>query len=316
MAARIIGKEGANIHAFERVTGASLMVSDGHRRNVKVTHFHPVARHLAVRTLNELMRGGTIYPYLIESTYDKLRAHLDAEYPRWGAEAAAELQVLDVPDEVLSRLGQLRFVIVEGQDALTLAILGARVADLLARELAVDAQEARRAALLRDVGMTAPAGSPGDHALAGASLLEAVGESPQICEAVRLHHSPAWAAGERGALSAVVHTAETLVHAAAAVSSHVPGSIHRARQVEQLCRSFPGVLRVAALHTGEGLEVLVDPDQVGEGDLVKLARNVAILIRDQAGQLPRVTVLRKTAAIARASWDGVALAETVSADEG
>jgi len=165
---------------------------------------------------------------------------------------------------------------------------------LMASELGLDANIARRAGLLHDIGKALSHEVEGPHALVGADLIKRHGELPAVINAVASHHNDVPPEGPWG----------ILVSAADAVSASRPGArsesmttyLKRVEQLEKIGTGFEGVDKCFALQAGRELRVFVQPQSVDDDQAFALARSIASKIEAELqypGQI-RVTVIRET----------------------
>jgi len=151
MKGRIIGREGRNIRAFEATTGVNIIVDDTPEA-VALSCFDPVRREVGRRALERLIEDGRIHPTSIEDAYEKAFAEVEQSVRDAGEWALLEVGLSRVHPELVNLLGRLKYRMSYGQNVLHHLIESAKVASMLAAELGVDAEEARRAAFLHDIG--------------------------------------------------------------------------------------------------------------------------------------------------------------------
>jgi ribonuclease Y len=165
---------------------------------------------------------------------------------------------------------------------------------LMASELGLDVNIARRAGLLHDIGKALSHEVEGPHAIVGADLIKRHGESAAVVNGVASHHNEVAPEGPWG----------ILVSAADAVSASRPGArsesmttyLRRVEALEKIGSSFAGVDKCFALQAGRELRVFVTPQSVNDEQAFALARSIAAKIEDELqypGQI-RVTVIRET----------------------
>ena len=293
MKGRIIGREGRNIRTLEMATGVTLIIDDS-PEVVVLSSFDPIRREIAKVTLERLMADGRINPALIEEMADKVTAELDDLILKAGEEAAESLGLARVPLELLRLLGKLKFRTSYAQNVLCHSVEAARLASLMAPEIGLDPEIAKRVALFHDIGKATDHEVHGRHADIGADLLQKAGESETVVSAVRGHHGEAVDGGAYASLAA----------AADAISAARPGArsnttelfFHRMENLEGIARAEPGVIRSLAMQAGRELRVFVEPTAIDDGVAIQLARRISRNIEqtlDYPGQI-KVTVIRET----------------------
>jgi ribonuclease Y len=165
---------------------------------------------------------------------------------------------------------------------------------LMAGELGLDTQIAKRVGLFHDIGKALDHEVEGGHAIIGADLLRRLGEPQEIVNAVAAHHEDV----EAESLYAV------LCSAADAMSSSRVGArsassgryIKRLEKLEAIANDFEGVEKSYAIQAGREVRVIVEPDKIDDAAAMVLARNISKQIETDLqypGQI-RITVIRET----------------------
>jgi ribonuclease Y len=292
MKGRIIGRDGRNIRAFESVTGVNIIVDDTPEA-VAISAFDPVRREVARIALERLIADGRIHPSSIEDAYEKALAEVEQGVRDAGEWALLEVGVSRVHPEIVTLLGRLKYRLSYGQNVLHHLIESAKVAGMLAAEIGINPEEAKRAAFLHDIGKAVSHELGGSHALVGAEIARRFGEDPAIVHGIEAHHNEV----EPRTLTAVV------VQAADAVSASRPGArreavdsyVRRLEQLEAIAMEFDGVERVYAMQAGREVRVVVDPGSVDDLGAHDLARRISKRFEEDLqypGQI-RVTVIRE-----------------------
>ncbi|MCB2224012.1 MAG: ribonuclease Y [Actinobacteria bacterium] len=292
MKGRIIGRDGRNIRAFEAITGVNIIVDDTPEA-VALSAFDPVRREVARLALERLIADGRIHPASIEDAYEKSVAEVEQSVRDAGEWAMLEVGISRLHPELVNLLGRLRYRTSYGQNVLNHLIEAAKVAGILAAELGINAEEARRAAFLHDIGKAVSHELGGSHAMVGAEICRRFGEDPAVVHAIEAHHNEV----EPRTLSAI------LVQAADAVSAARPGArreavesyVRRLEQLEEIAGGFDGVEKVFAMQAGREVRVVVDPGEVDDLAAADLARRISRRFEadlQYPGQI-EVTVIRE-----------------------
>ena len=290
---RIIGREGRNIRAFENATGVTVLIDD-EAGAVTLSAFDPVRREVAREAMLRLIQDGRIHPTRIEEAVTAVKSEMDETIIRKGEEAAARAGVPLLDPEIVKVLGRLHFRQSFTQNLLDHSIEVSQLMALMASELGLDVNIARRAGLLHDIGKALSHEVEGPHAIVGADLIKRYGENAAVVNGVASHHNEVAPEGPWG----------ILVSAADAVSASRPGArsesmttyLRRVEDLEKIGSSFAGVDKCFALQAGRELRVFVTPQSVNDEQAFALARSIAAKIEDELqypGQI-RVTVIRET----------------------
>lgn len=295
MKGRIIGREGRNIRTFETLTGVDLIIDDTPEA-VVLSAFDPVRRETARLALTNLITDGRIHPGRIEETIVKAREEIEEKIREAGELAVLKSGVSGVHPELVRTLGKLRYRTSYGQNVLDHTIEVAHLAAILAAELGVDAEVARRGGLLHDVGKAVDYEMEGSHLQISVDLCRKYGESPAVVHAVEAHHGDV----EFRSVEAV------LVQIADAISASRPGArremleayIKRMQRLENVADGVPGVEKTFAVQAGRELRIIVRPADIDDLTAARLAHDTAKKIEeemDYPGQI-KVTVIRESRA--------------------
>ena len=292
MKGRIIGREGRNIRAFETLTGVDLIVDDTPEA-VTLSSFDPVRREIARLSLERLILDGRIHPARIEELIEKATRDVEEQIVEAGEAALLETGIKNMHTELIRTLGQLKFRFSYGQNALSHSLEVAYIAGIIAAELGVDEEMARRAGLLHDLGKAVDHQVEGPHAAIGADLAKRFGERPDIVNAIASHH-------ENVEMKTIY---DVIVASADAISASRPGArresldayIKRLEKLEELAQTFNGVSKAYAIQAGREVRVVVAPNNTDDGAVHKLAYDIARKIEEEMkypGQI-KVTVSRE-----------------------
>ena len=300
MKGRIIGRDGRNIRALEKLTGVDVII-DETPSAVLLSSFDGIRREIARLTLERLIGDGRITPALIEETYDQARERIDERVVEEGQRAALEARVSGLDPELVRLLGRLKFRTSYGQNVLEHLIECSQLAATMAEELGASVETVRRGALLHDIGKAVTHEVEGSHAVVGARIARRKGESEAVTHAMEAHHGDV----EPKTVEAV------LVQAADALSGARPGArgdsleqyVSRLRDLEEIARRHGGVERVFAMRAGREVRVVVDPGEVDDDAAALLSHEIAAAIEKEMeypGRI-KITVVRESRSTSFAS---------------
>ena len=295
MKGRIIGREGRNIRALETATGCDLIIDDTPEA-ITLSSFDQTRREVARMALERLIADGRIHPARIEETVDKCRRELEIQMKREGEKAVMDLGIHSLHPDLVKLIGRLKYRTSYGQNVLSHSMEVAWLAGLMAGELGVNVQMARRAGLLHDIGKALDHEIEGSHVQIGVDICKKYRENSQVIHAIEAHHGDV----EPKTVLAFI------IMAADAISAARPGArrenmesyIKRLETLEALCNGFEGVESSYAVQAGREVRILVQPDKVGDDQVILLARAVAKKIEDELdypGQI-KVSVIRESRA--------------------
>ncbi|HEU4408706.1 MAG TPA: ribonuclease Y [Polyangiaceae bacterium] len=296
MKGRIIGREGRNIRALQEATGVDFIVDDT-PETIVVSSFDPVRREVARLALEKLVADGRIHPTRIEEVVVKSQAEVERAMREAAEQALDELGLTRLHPELARLLGQLRYRYSYAQNVLKHSVECGYITGLMAGELGLNVNVARRAGLLHDIGKAVSHEVEGGHAVIGGQLARKQGEDEIVANAIACHHE------DEPCQSVYGH----LVTAADALSGARPGArremfesyIKRLNDLERISTSFAGVERSFAIQAGREVRVMVEPGEVSDSEAALLAREISKKIEDELlypGQI-RVTVVRETRAV-------------------
>ena len=296
MKGRIIGREGRNIRVLEQELGVDLVIDDTPEA-ITVSCFDPIRREVARRTLEYLVKDGRIQPGRIEEVAAKCKKEVEESSFKYGEEACFKLGLPRINRELVTYIGRLHYRTSYGQNGLTHSMEVAYLTGIMAGELGLDVNLARRAGLLHDIGKSVDFELEGSHVQLGAQLAKKYGENDVVLNAIESHH------GDVEARYVIAH----LVAAADALSAARPGArsetletyVKRIEQLETLAKGFDGVSQAYAMQSGREVRVMVIPEKVSDAEAVKMAQQLREKIEQEVtypGQI-KVSVIREYRAV-------------------
>jgi ribonuclease Y len=292
MKGRIIGREGRNIRAFEKVSGCDLIIDDT-PGVVIVSGFDPVRREIARQSLEKLVVDGRIHPTRIEEIVAATEKQMEGFIRRKGEEAAQEVNIQGLHERTIDMLGRLHFRTSYSQNVLRHSVEVAFLSGLMAEMIGLNPQTARRCGLLHDIGKAADHELEGGHPKIGADMLKRNGENEQVVHAALGHHDQL----------TTEYPYTLLVATADACSASRPGArresleryIKRMEELETIAKGFNGVEQAFAIQAGRELRVIVSSKNTDDAVAAKICRDIAKSFEEQLtypGEI-KVTVVRE-----------------------
>ena len=296
MKGRIIGREGRNIRAIEKVTGVDIIVDDT-PGVIIVSCFDKVRQAIAVESLQRLVADGRMHPSRIEEVVEKVQSEIEERIVKYGKDACLEVNLRGIHPKVSEAMGRLHFRTSYGQNVLRHSIEVGFIAQLIADQLGLDGTLARRCGFLHDIGKAMDQDQEGTHPRLGMEFAKQYGERDPVLNAIGGHH------GDIPSTSFYT----PIVMAADAVSSARPGArreslekyIQRLEQLQDIAKGYPGVTEAYAIQAGREVRVMVDARRINDDEAFAMAQSIAKKVSDEMtfpGEI-KVTVLRETRAV-------------------
>ena len=296
---RLIGREGRNIRAIEATTGVDLLVDDT-PDTVAISCFDPIRREVARVALVRLIKDGRIQPARIEDAVKKAQKEVDIAVRKAGEDAVLDVGIRGLHPELTKIMGRLKYRYSYGENVLQHCIEVGHFSGMLASQIGDDAQVAKTAGFLHDIGKALTHEVEGPHAEIGADIAAQYGIRDNIVVAIREHHD-----------REMTTHASFIVAASDAMSAARPGArndsnenyLKRLNELESVAKGFNGVRRVFAIQAGREVRVLVDPEKINDAEASYLSNDIAKAIekRLQYPGLIKVVVIRESRAEAVAS---------------
>jgi len=296
MKGRIIGREGRNIRTFEMLTGVDLIVDDTPDA-VIISGFDPIRREIARIALEKLLVDGRIQPARIEEIIEKSKIIVNNKIQEEGEQVVFDTNIKNITPKLTNLLGKLKYRTSYGQNVLQHSKEVAYLSEIMAAELGVNSQLAKRAGLLHDIGKALDHEIEGPHAIIGSEIAKKNGESLEVINAIAAHHGDV----EPKTIEAV------LVQSADAISASRPGArremletyIKRLEKLEEIANSFEGVEKAFAIQAGREIRIIVNPEEIDDYVAKKMSRDISKKVEkniDYPGQI-KVIVIRETRSV-------------------
>ena len=296
MKGRIIGRDGRNIKSLEQILGVDIIIDDTPEA-LTISCFNPVRREIASRALNILIKDGRIQPGRIEEVVAKCQKEVNEVIRKAGEDAVNKLGIVNMNKELIALIGRLKYRTSYGQNQLAHSIETAQLCGTMASELGLNAQLAKRAALLHDLGKGLDFEMEGSHIELGSRFAKKYGENDIVINAIESHHGDVPC---KSIIGYLVQAADTLSAARpGARSETLETYIKRVEQLETICKSYDGVQNCYAMQSGREVRVMVIPEKINDLQAFKLASDIKDRIEKEMtypGQI-KVNVIREYRAI-------------------
>ena len=296
MKGRVIGREGRNIRALEQATGVDILIDDT-PGVISVSCFDPIRRAIAGKALEKLVADGRVHPSRIEEVVENIKLEVQEKIIQKGNDAVMETNIRGLHPKIVEAAGKMHFRTSYGQNILRHSVEVAFLCHVIADELGLDGELARRCGFLHDIGKAMDHDIDGTHPQIGMDFCRKFGEkSEAVLNAIAGHH------GDIPATTPYT----PIVMAADAISSARPGArresmemyVKRLEQLESIAKEQNGVSESYAIQAGREVRVIVDAKSISDGEAYAMSKRIAAKIEEQMtfpGEI-KVTVLRETRA--------------------
>ncbi len=292
MKGRIIGKEGRNIKTIEKLTGCELIIDDT-PESIMISGFSPIRRRICYIALKKLIKDGRIQPARIEKYVKKAKQELAKDIRKTGEEALHELGIIDVEPQLTSIVGRLKYRTSYGQEQLTHSKEVAYLSEIIADELGMDSEKAKKAGFFHDIGKALDHETEGTHTKIGYTVLKKFNMGEDIAEVAMTHHD----SNPPLLLTKIVMAADAIsASRAGARNDSFEEYIERLENLEETAGDFPGVEKAYAIEAGQEVRVFVTPEEVDDYDSYNLAKEIAQKIESDLtypGEI-KVTMIRES----------------------
>lgn len=272
---RVIGKEGRNIRAFEKVSGVDLIM-DETPNQIKISSFNSLRREVARIALLRLIKDGRIQPSRIEEYVEKAKNDLEKTVFQEGRKLCQSINVFNIPRDLISILGRFKFRTSYGQNMIAHTLEVTRIGTKLAQEIGASVETIKLGCLFHDIGKVLE--GEGSHVELGVKLLKKYNLPKEVIDTVEQHHEDVPFSSTE---SILVYIADAISGArSGARRENIEEYIERIEQLEKIAMDNPEVKEAFAIQAGREVRVIVHPDKISDDGLSILASNIRDQIRD------------------------------------
>jgi ribonuclease Y len=293
---RLVGKEGKNIHEFERLLEVDIIFNDL-PNTISIAGYNLINRRIAQKAIEQLMREKRlITPQLLEETIKQAGKEIDKELYEIGEKVMKMMDLKNLDKELIKTIGRLQYRTSYGQNIMKHSLEVSWIATMLGSEVGLNVNVCKVAGFLHDLGkaIDQDPNVQGTHDFLTKELMTKYNFTEEEIHAAWTHHD-----------SAPAKTPEALiVKAADAVSAGRPGArqesmekyTERIMALEDAGRSFTGVKKAYAISAGRELRIFVDPEQVTDENMKPLAEEIANKIEKEISYPGKIKIntIRRT----------------------
>lgn len=283
---KIIGKNGRNIHTFERVTGVDLDL-DSAPNEVRLSCFNSVRRQIATVALQRLIKDGRIQPTRIEEVVEKTTKEIDKIMFEAGKKLCHDVGVYNLPPELMKLLGHFKYRFSYGQNLIAHTLEETKIGIKIAHELGANVNVVKLGCLLHDIGKVSQ-DEEGSHVELGVKIAKKYNLPQPVVDCIAQHHEDEPFSGPE----------QMIVYIADAISGARPGAryenydeyIERLEKLEEIATAYPQVKKAYAIQAGREVRVLLNPEQSKDDDVKVLSMKIRDEIKENLTYPGTVTV--------------------------
>ncbi len=289
---KIIGKNGRNIHAFERITGVDVDL-DASPTEVKLSCFDPVRREIAKISLEKLIKDGRVQPARIEEIVAKTKKEIDKVMFEEGKNLCHQLGIYNLPNELMQLLGRFKYRFSYGQNLIAHTLEETRIGIKIAHELGLNVNIVKLGCLLHDIGKVSDE-VEGSHVELGVKIAKKYNLPQGVIDAIAQHHEDDHFSGPE----------QVAVYIADAISGARPGAryenydeyVQRLQKLEEIANAYPEVAKSYAIAAGREVRIILEPEKSKDDDVAVLSGKIRDEIKEKLTYpgTVTVTVIRET----------------------
>ncbi|KRM89856.1 2,3-cyclic-nucleotide 2-phosphodiesterase [Fructilactobacillus florum DSM 22689 = JCM 16035] len=297
MRAKITGKNEQRLRLLETLIGVDLIFNPELPESLIISTNDPLRREVARTVINELMTARQLNQGMIENTVKLAQRRLIEQLRQTGETTWKKLQLGWVHPDLLKLLGRMQYRTSYGQNVLQHSVEVAELCGLIAAELGIQPQLAKRAGLLHDIGKAVDREVNGTHVELGVKIAEAYREPTEVVQAIAASHGDV---DGDDSISILVRVADSLSGSRpGARSESVEEYINRLKGLERIARQHQGVKDSYAIQAGREIRIIVNPNEVDDHQSQSITDEVAAQIEAELtypGKI-KITTIRQLSAV-------------------
>ena len=248
-----------------------------------------INREAVRNALNDILPKGQGAWAKAANAYDRARELLEQEAILLGRKAINEVRLHGIHPEIQKLVGYLNWRTSYRQNQWHHTVEVARLAGMIASEIGVDPDEAKRCGLLHDIGKAIDYRIEGSHAVISGDYADRFGERKIICDTVMSHHNDLLV---ETPLAYVLRAADTLSGARPGARVNLEeGYQMRLSGIEACVRAFPGIIDIAIMNGAREVHVEVNNKRVADSELQELSTNIAKKIQEEVAFPGEIKIL-------------------------
>ena len=260
-----------------------------HKSIVRLGGGFGIYKEAAKLTLEDIIPRGPQHWARVKDVYAKYRTQLEHQATQLGRQALIELKLDGMHIEILKLVGALNWRTSYRQNQYFHSLEVSKLAGILATELGVDPDAAKRCGLLHDIGKSIDYRIEGSHAVISGDYADRFGESKIICDTVMSHHADLIV---ESPLAYVLQSADTLSGARPGARVNLEeGYQDRLTSIQDVVRAFPGVIKVEIMNGAREVHVEVHHKKVRENELEQLSKDIAHQIEENVAYPGQIKIL-------------------------
>ena len=270
MKGRIIGKEGRNIKAIEKLTGCELII-DETPETIMVSGFSPIRRQVAKLALEKLMADGRIQPARIEEFVEKAKQDLALDIKKAGEESLYKMGITGIDPKLVGIVGRLKYRTSYGQNILNHSMETAYLSALIAEELGLDAAKAKKCGFFHDIGKSVDQETKGRIRKSATSFLK----NSIWMKMWRKRPKPITPISPTTSMLRWLKPPTPFPARAWAPARTLRTICGASGRTGKTASGFPGIEKVYAIQAGREIRVFVKPNEIDDYSAFQLAKDIA-----------------------------------------